>query len=108
MIEGGIWSGYNTPDLNGDGRFLRGGNIQDILRMEDSILQNHFHEDDGHDHTDAGHSHNDSGHSHTYQHMVMVGEHGSQVCTATACFDWANLVPYNYYIPYPYNGQDQH
>ena len=93
LISGGIWSGYNTPDLNNDGRFLRGGRIQDVLLMEDSILQNHFHEDDGHVHTDAGHTHADTGHSHGYQHIVM--EDGGNSVGGDA-WDWANLNLHNY------------
>ena len=54
--------------MNGDGRFLRGGQPQDILMFQEDTLQDHDHSllDSGHAHTDAGHTHSDSGHAHNY------------------------------------------
>ena len=34
-IEGGIWDGRMTPNLNGEKRFLRGGEVEDVLKLED-------------------------------------------------------------------------
>jgi len=52
-----IWAGMNTPDLNSDRRFLRGGNDNSALTFEDDMLQDHHHEDYGHSHQDTGHQH---------------------------------------------------
>ena len=60
-ITDGPWSGMRTPDLNG--LFLRGGDVDSVLEMEDSQLEDHEHEDGGHSHscsassTAAPHSH---------------------------------------------------
>ena len=70
----GIWTGLNTPNLNGDGRFLRGGQPQDILMFQDDTIQDHDHSllDSGHAHTDAGHTHSDSGHAHNYDDIEEI------------------------------------
>ena len=49
-----IWAGKRVPDLNGERRFLRGGDDVSVLTMEDDQLQSHEH------------TLNDPGHSHTY------------------------------------------
>ena len=33
------WAGYNTPDLNAEGRFLRGGFQEDVLTLQDDMLE---------------------------------------------------------------------
>ena len=35
VIEGGIWDGRTTPNLNGEKRFLRGGETEEVLTLED-------------------------------------------------------------------------
>jgi hypothetical protein len=55
------WSGETTPNLNGNGLFLRGANPEDILTMQEDAFQDH-----GHEVSDPGHSHNDAGHNHQY------------------------------------------
>ena len=57
IIPKGVWSGEKTPNLNGEGRFLRGGAPHLVLNMEDHMVQDHTHIDNGHTHEDAGHSH---------------------------------------------------
>ena len=34
----GIWKGYRTPDLNKSKRFLRGGEMKDVLKTEESTI----------------------------------------------------------------------
>ena len=48
-----------VPNLNGEGRFLRGGNTDKILEIQEDMFLNHDHEviDSGHTHTDTGHTH---------------------------------------------------
>ena len=48
----GIWSGQKTPDLNNQNRFLRGGNENEVLTIQEDSLQDHYHF-----HTDYGHNH---------------------------------------------------
>ena len=57
IIPKGVWKGEKTPDLNGEGHFLRGGAPHLVLNMEDHMVQDHTHIDNGHTHEDAGHSH---------------------------------------------------
>ena len=63
--EPSIWAGTNTPNLNGEGRFLRGSDDVNQLTLEDDTMQDHIHADPGHTHADTGHSHTDAGHTHT-------------------------------------------
>ena len=60
--------------MNGDGRFLRGGQAEDILVFQEDTLQDHDHSlfDSGHAHTDAGHTHSDSGHAHNYDEIEVI------------------------------------
>jgi len=53
----GPMKGQRTENLNGDGRFLRGGAEPGVL--QDDAFQPHMHEvvDDKHGHTDPGHTH---------------------------------------------------
>ena len=51
------WAGSNTPNLNGERRFLRGGPDDQALVVEDDSLQDHMHIDPGHSHVDSGHTH---------------------------------------------------
>ena len=39
-----IWSGFYTANLNGEGRFLRGGNPEQVLIRQESGFQNHDHQ----------------------------------------------------------------
>ena len=57
------WAGEMTPNINGEGRFLRGGSDGDLLKREEDSLQQHTHGV-----SDPGHSHevSDSGHTHRY------------------------------------------
>ena len=43
--------GSQTPDLNGQGLFLRGGDQDSVLEVEQSMLEDHEHEDGGHTHS---------------------------------------------------------
>ena len=38
VITEGIWKGRRTPDLNNAKRFLRGGNISEVLQMESASI----------------------------------------------------------------------
>merc|ERR1712126_206667 len=67
VILNGVWKGSQTPNLNGEGRFLRGGSLADALTMESHMVQDHVHADQGHTHADAGHTHTDAGHEHMYE-----------------------------------------
>ena len=72
-ITTGVWSGLSTPDLNTEGKFVRGGRVQDVLTIEDSMIQDHVHTDAGHSHSDSGHTHTDGGHSHSYTYTARGG-----------------------------------
>ena len=56
-IAQGVWKGDKTPNLNGEGRFLRGGDPHEVLNMEEHMVEDHTHIDEGHTHTDSGHDH---------------------------------------------------
>ena len=56
-IAEGVWKGDKTPNLNGEGRFLRGGDPHEVLNLEEHMVQDHTHIDDGHTHTNSGHEH---------------------------------------------------
>ena len=47
-----MWAGKRVPDLNGERRFLRGGDDKDMLKLEDDQLLEHTHNiaDSGHHH----------------------------------------------------------
>ena len=66
-ILDGPLKGQNTPNLNGEGRFLRGGSVTDSWTAQGDMVQDHYHRvsDNGHTHRDNGHTHRDSGHTHT-------------------------------------------
>merc|ERR1712226_72266 len=49
-IPQGPWAGGKTPDLNSAGLFLRGGEEDAILEVEEDQIKNHEHEDPGHSH----------------------------------------------------------
>jgi len=38
-----VWAGKYTPNLNGEGRFLRGGSDSTVLKMEDDSFERHEH-----------------------------------------------------------------
>merc|ERR1719342_1817251 len=79
VITHGIWEGKYTPNLNGEKRFLRGGDDNDVLTLEDVEILDHKHyssvsssadatvHDYGHTHTtfaaqeDSGHSYDGDG-----------------------------------------------
>jgi hypothetical protein len=92
------WYGLCTPNLNLDGRFLRGGTFHQLGAMEASAIQDHFHKiyDPGHDHGGKGeghihqsqphnhiadeHSHQDSGHTHVdtgHEHQAAPHNHST-------------------------------
>lgn len=60
-----IWAGKQTPDLNGEKLFLRGGSDKEVYFMEEDQIQQHEHDDHGHNHTADSTSTADS-HSHSY------------------------------------------
>ena len=65
IIDHGIWGGKRTPDLNGEKRFLRGGDDNDVLTLEEDQILDHIHDvfDEGHSHfTYAG----KEGEGHSY------------------------------------------
>ena len=76
VIVSGVWVGLTTPDLNSEGRFVRGRLLSEVLNMEESMLQDHLHVDAGHSHTDSGHTHVDGGHAHQYVHFDLGGGGG--------------------------------
>merc|ERR1719370_610587 len=49
-ILDGIWAGSHTPNLNGEKRFLRGGEYTDQLFMEEDNMQDHQHKETEHSH----------------------------------------------------------
>ena len=57
QIEGGIWDGRMTPNLNSERRFLRGGSIEDVLAVEEESTNYRdiffLPHDTGHDKTTA-------------------------------------------------------
>jgi len=61
VIETGPMRNVYTPNLNGEGRFLRGDNGFTAWTYQDQMLVNH-----GHAVHDPGHKHADRGHSHLY------------------------------------------
>jgi len=61
-----IWHGKRTPDINGEKRFLRGGEDKDMLKMEDHQLEDHLHQDSGHSHSCSASS-TAAKHSHPYR-----------------------------------------
>merc|ERR1711862_671390 len=62
------WKGSRVPNLNGDGRFLRGGSASQVLTMQEDSVEDHTHSV-----SDPGHSHSDRGHSHSYKKMRRYG-----------------------------------
>ena len=55
------WKGSRVPNLNGGGRFLRGGSASQVLTMQEDTVEDHSHSV-----IDHGHTHTDKGHTHTY------------------------------------------
>ena len=47
----GPFAGGTTPDLNGPGLFIRGGDENSVLEMEESQIMEHGHVDSGHFHS---------------------------------------------------------
>jgi len=66
-ILDGPMNGTNTPNLNGEELFLRGGSVSNSWTVQPDQLNDHTHavSDPGHTHHDGGHKHTDSGHRHT-------------------------------------------
>ena len=73
-----IWAGRRTPDLNTDGRFIRGGNEETLLSFEDDMMQDHQHsvDDPGHFHPyiDKTIDYGRSGHCYDYDCSNQVGD----------------------------------
>ena len=46
----GRMAGQNTPDLNNQGLFLRGGSEESVGQTEEDAIQDHLHVDNGHSH----------------------------------------------------------
>jgi len=74
-ITKGPWLGSQTPDLNGQGLFLRGGDQDSMLEVEQSMLQDHEHEDGGHSHSCTASSTSEP-HKHA-THWRNEGQSGS-------------------------------
>ena len=55
------WKGSRVPNLNGGGRFLRGGSASQVLTMQEDTVEDHTHSV-----SDPGHSHSDKGHRHSF------------------------------------------
>ena len=66
------WKGNRVPNLNGDGRFLRGGSASQVLTMQDDSVEDHTHSV-----SDPGHSHTDRGHSHSYTRIPREWDSGT-------------------------------
>lgn len=64
-IKRGPWKGQHTPDINGAGLFLRGGNEANMLEKEHSQLEDHEHIDNSHNHGCSASS-STSQHTHTF------------------------------------------
>jgi len=82
VIESGVLRGTRTPDINGEGLFIRGGTLGNAGEVEGATIADHTHLDQGHTHADAGHTHNDKGHSHgdkAHQHEIESSSDGWMV-----------------------------
>ena len=77
LITAGPWAGGNTPNLNG--LFLRGGDVDNVLEMEESQLQDHEHEDSGHSHSCSASS-TSSQHRHSFKKGNDVSDGGCDGC----------------------------
>ena len=77
-ITEGPWTGGKTPDLNGRGLFLRGGDEDNVLETEESQLQDHQHVDKGHTH-DCNAESKAGRHHHTYQRGKDTAEVKSNI-----------------------------
>ena len=81
--EPSMWAGEKTPNLNGEKRFLRGGDASDLLKMESHQLQDHQHHvsDNGHQHAHSAWeewgSHGGSGSGYTDIQKKKHGGHAS-------------------------------
>jgi len=64
LITKGPLANINTPNLNGQGLFLRGGEDHLVATIQQDMVQDHTHKDPGHTHTDTGHSHTQDDHIH--------------------------------------------
>lgn len=73
IIEKGQWAGARTPNLN-NGNFLRGGELDQQLEMEEDQVQDHQHIDNGHAHSATSSS---SSHSHSYTDYYIHGDGGN-------------------------------
>merc|ERR1711936_174516 len=83
------WDGSSNsvPNLNKEGRFLRGGSLDQAGHLEESLLQEHSHEDIGHTHADQGHTHVDAGHPHYAKEGtidVRILEAKARIATSSA------------------------
>merc|ERR1719369_810904 len=64
QILSGPLINLRTPNLNGEGLFLRGGNDEDVTDVQEDMVLDHTHIDNKHTHSDSGHSHTQDGHQH--------------------------------------------
>ncbi len=99
LIEVGPLVGQNTPDLNSDGRFLRGAADGQSGQFEEDAMQDHTHHDGGHSHQDSGHSHRDEGHSHDFGDFFIVHTDSSG---GTIEIDCEGDCPRPYHMTTPY------
>jgi len=75
IIGSGPMMGKQTPNLNGEGRFLRGGMIEQAGLLFEDQMKEHTHSASAHV-TDPGHSHTDTGHTHGYNDEYNDGGRG--------------------------------
>ena len=66
-ITEGLMKGYNTPTLNSEGYFLRGGARVEKWTYQEQMVANHQHNV-----VDPGHVHEDKGHTHGSWHACSV------------------------------------
>ena len=83
ILEGPM-KGQNSPNINGEDRFLRGGKAFTSWTYQDHMIGQHKHSisDPGHIHTDAGHDHQvyvygDETYPNT-NHIMTAHDHGKR------------------------------
>ena len=92
-ITEGPMKGSNTPTLNSEGYFLRGGARVEKWTFQDQMMANHQHKI-----VDPGHGHNDKGHAHDIWYEVAQSQRCEQHYTIetngakSACLGTGGLV----------------
>merc|ERR1712130_239871 len=83
-INRGPMEGESTPDLNGAGLFIRGGDASVAGEVEADAVQDHHHKDSGHRHIENGHSHSGQPHHHNF-HLGTDNKYHSTFVAAIDC-----------------------